>query len=384
MASLRARHSRSCALGGIESAVPESGKLDGCTCHPSYSIRHHAGANKYVTKKLDPPANKQLKKARAQLARFEDDVEKGAIVGERIKFATWAEEWLHALEQDKKSPATIGAYSTTIEMFKQHVGEKYLHEIRPSHIEAFRRSMEKVSPTTRNKHVRYLSACFNKAVKLERLQRSPVRLEKDPETPQRGSYFTAVEVKKIAAAMEDGVCKRFFLAALRTGMRASELLTLRWRNVDTENCIIRVRESLSNRQAWSPKSKASNREVDIDPDTAKLFAEWKKKESGQEDELVFLRPDGKPLTNEDATKRILYPAMERAGVPREDGEGMLRVFHSLRDTYAATALAAGLPMYDLSLQLGHSSMQVTETRYAHLETTARAKGAALLGGQFAA
>lgn len=384
MASLRARHSRSCALGGVETRVPDSGKVDGCSCHPSYSIRHHAGSNKYVTKKLEAPANKQLKKAQAQLARFEDDVEKGAIVGERIKFATWAEEWLKGLEIDRKSPATIGAYSTTVEMFKQHVGDRFLHEIRPTHIEAFRRSMEKVTPTTRNKHVRYLSACFNAAVKQERLQRSPVRLEKDPETPQRGSYFTSDEIKKIAAAMEDGVYKRFFLAALRTGMRASELITLRWKNVDTEGGIIRVRDSLSARQAWRPKSAASRREVFLDPDTAKLFGQWRKEADAEPDEFVFVRLDGKPLTNEDATKRILYPAMERAGVVREDDEGVQRVFHSLRDTYAATWLKAGKPLYDLSLQLGHSSISVTEKRYAHLEQEARRERVADLAASFAA
>jgi integrase len=294
-----------------------------------------------------------------------------------------ADEWLRGLEQDQKSPATIGAYSTTVELFKTHTGDKFLHEIRPGHIEAFRRSMEDVSPTTRNKHVRYLSACFNSAVKLEKLSRSPVKLAKDPETAQRGSYFTSDEIKKIAAAMDDGVYKRFFLAALRTGMRASELIALRWRNVDTEGGIIRVRDSLSNRQAWKPKTAASRREVFLDPETAKLFATWRDEADPESSDHVFLRLDGKPLTNEDATKRILYPAMERAEVPREDDEGIQRVFHSLRDTYAATWLKAGKPLYDLSLQLGHSSISVTEKRYAHLEQEARRERVADLAASFA-
>src|SRR4051812_15243390 len=65
VASLRARHSRSCELGGKETAAPEDGqrKILGCTCRPTYSIRHHLGGNRYVSKKLDGPAKKQLAKA---------------------------------------------------------------------------------------------------------------------------------------------------------------------------------------------------------------------------------------------------------------------------------------------------------------------------------
>jgi integrase len=167
-------------------------------------------------------------------------------------------------------------------------------------------------------------------------------------------------------------------------MRASELISLRWANVNTDEGIIRVRESLSNRQAWQPKSKASRREVFLDPTTAQMFAAWRKTDGAEPDNLVFRRPDGKPLTNEDATKRVLYPAMVKAGVPREDDEGVQRVFHSLRDTYAAAVLGAGKSIYWLSVQLGHSSIQVTEQRYAHLEQAARAREAADLGDKFAA
>ena len=42
MAAIRARHSRACALEGKETAGPtrEAEKIPGCTCRPSYSIRH--------------------------------------------------------------------------------------------------------------------------------------------------------------------------------------------------------------------------------------------------------------------------------------------------------------------------------------------------------
>ena len=48
MASLRARHSRLCALGGIETRGPltERARIPGCDCKPLYSIRGARGANR--------------------------------------------------------------------------------------------------------------------------------------------------------------------------------------------------------------------------------------------------------------------------------------------------------------------------------------------------
>jgi integrase len=47
-------------------------------------------------------------------------------------------------------------------------------------------------------------------------------------------------------------------------------------------------------------------------------------------------------------------------------------------------LAAGKSIYWLSTQLGHSSIQVTEQRYAQLEAAEKAKAAADLADKFAA
>jgi len=41
-------------------------------------------------------------------------------------------------------------------------------------------------------------------------------------------------------------------------------------------------------------------------------------------------------------------------------------FHDLRHTYASMAISAGVPLNDLKVVLGHSSISVTADTYGHL------------------
>lgn len=61
----------------------------------------------------------------------------------------------------------------------------------------------------------------------------------------------------------------------------------------------------------------------------------------------------------------LYPAMERAGVPRLGPTGEKRTFHSFRHTFAKRALEEGRQITWLSRHLGHSSLKVTDEVYGH-------------------
>ena len=68
-------------------------------------------------------------------------------------------------------------------------------------------------------------------------------------------------------------------------------------------------------------------------------------------------------------RRDWHPALEAAGLPP-------RRVYDLRHTFASTALAAGISLYELSRYMG-ASVRVLEMHYAHLvrdaEETARAK-----------
>jgi integrase len=74
--------------------------------------------------------------------------------------------------------------------------------------------------------------------------------------------------------------------------------------------------------------------------------------------------------------------MKRAGIDRVGPTGEKRTWHSFRHTYARVALEHGAPIFWLSRQLGHSSVQVTQDVYGHWSRSARKAEAAKLQGAF--
>lgn len=66
--------------------------------------------------------------------------------------------------------------------------------------------------------------------------------------------------------------------------------------------------------------------------------------------------------------------------PRADRED--RTWHSLRHTYARVVLEKGAPIFWLSRQLGHSSVQVTQNVYGHWSRSARKTEVEKLAGAF--
>ena len=107
---------------------------------------------------------------------------------------------------------------------------------------------------------------------------------------------------------------------------------------------------------------------------------WGESGSPEGDLLVFPGETPSGRLGVDVARRILYPAMTAAGVPRTGPTGEDRTFHSLRHTYARVCLENGLQLSWLSKQLGHSSTNVTDTVYGHWSRKgAKAENAKLEG-----
>lgn len=81
-------------------------------------------------------------------------------------------------------------------------------------------------------------------------------------------------------------------------------------------------------------------------------------------------------------RRELYPALERAGIPRVGPTREKRTFHSLRHTFARIAIEQNRPIFLLSKHLGHSSLDVTSSVYGHFEKATRQREAQAMAGAF--
>lgn len=146
-----------------------------------------------------------------------------------------------------------------------------------------------------------------------------------------------------------------FLAA--TGLRWSELIALRWKDLELNGSrpYVKVRRAIVRGHIKPPKTKYGRREIPIPFRIADELRACR----GSEDDLVFAAENGAPLRQENVRRRILAPAAEEAGVSWIG-------FHTFRHTRASLLFAAGRNPKQVQEWLGHHSAAFTLDTYAHL------------------
>ena len=150
-------------------------------------------------------------------------------------------------------------------------------------------------------------------------------------------------------------------SAILTGLRQSELLGLRWRDIDFDEELIRVRSALDRHgNDVPPKTEHAVRDVILIPALADLLREHRETSAfkGSED-YVFASRVGTPLHWRNVARRGLNPALAKAGIEP------LR-WHDLRHTFASLLIAGGANVVFTSRQLGHGSSDITLRVYSHL------------------
>ncbi len=155
-------------------------------------------------------------------------------------------------------------------------------------------------------------------------------------------------------------------------MRQSELLGLRWPDIDWNKKPIRVQRQLrrdfNNENFFiSPKSKAGIRTILLGFNgIAKLQEHWQRHYQARilagnrwvDIELIFPTSIGTPVCHSNLVKHFKQ-IIERAGLPA------IR-FHDLPHSSASLMLNHGVPSIIASRRLGHSRVSITLDTYGHL------------------
>ena len=173
-----------------------------------------------------------------------------------------------------------------------------------------------------------------------------------------------------------------FLAG--TGLRWGELAGLHWDNLRLDVNTVTVRDVLSAGEIKPYPKSRKQRHVplfdwviaDIDLAVPRAICEAKHAVGVCQSGLVFHTVTGAPLDDRNFSRRVLKPALERAGL------GDLGVtLHDLRHTYASWLVQAGIPLERVAELLGHASITTTQI-YAHLMPAKHDDLAAALGANW--
>jgi integrase len=82
---------------------------------------------------------------------------------------------------------------------------------------------------------------------------------------------------------------------------------------------------------------------------------------------ILLTPEGADWSKgTNNVARILYRALERAGIERLDAAGQKLDLHALRHAAATRWARAGVPIVHAQALLGHSDVRLTSKVYTHV------------------
>lgn len=375
-----------------------------------------------------------------------DDVERdlknqrdrGSLVIRNAALSAYAAGWLHS-RRAEVSRQTLHGYATYVERYidRHAIGAKRIGSIDVMAVSDFYADLldgagrdtvdgkgratpaAPISPETVRGVHRVLSLILKRATVDGVLYVNPCSVAKPPkddrddgdeqEHQERG--LDPLDARRLLTALEGTEVSRAAAVALGTGLRRSELLALRWQDVDMQAKELRVNGKLEQVQGVverkATKTKRSRRTVPFSGAIAAVFRAQRahvaeRKLAAQKDGVwvdggwVFptlaesvtktgdALPAGRcwtPNAFAQAWRRAMDTANGRllgeyvaSGGDVHDFMPLSAGIHALRHTYATMQLRAGVRDEIVSRRLGHSSSLVTRSVYSHATAEEKREG----------
>lgn len=232
-----------------------------------------------------------------------------------------------------------------VELIKSFFGNKNLDEIMTNDVENFityLKEKKKLSNATVNRYLSALKKIYNIAIANEMIIKSPCKnIKQLKENNQKIRYLTAEEEKRLFEEIPERI-KPIIITALHTGLRRSNILYLKWENIDFDFNFIEILKQ-DNKGHKTIKIPLSDTLLNVLNNIEKTS------------EYVFVNPQtNMPYDN---IRKAFKNACDRAGI--KDFR-----FHDLRHTVATRLVEKGVDIRTVQEIMAHSSIMTTQ-RYMH-------------------
>lgn len=194
---------------------------------------------------------------------------------------------------------------------------------------------------TINRYGDYLAAIFNFGERVGLITNNPVKGRRKAKEVPREVKLTVADIEKIMDAAEPHIrwaIEVCFNLGTRSG--ASELLALKWENVDFEKAQVRI---------FAIKTKTYRTVPVSESFLQRLKEQFRVAET---DHLIEYK--GRPIKN---IAKGFRSACKAAGIPYHAR------MYDLRHMYASTMLASGADLKAVSLLMGHADVTMTANTY---------------------
>ena len=285
-------------------------------------------------------------------------------------FLTAIEEWL----ERKRTELRHDTYESYLCTYFAHVKPYFklkalkLRDITPKVIAGYmdQKRIEGLSADTIMKHRVIFNGVFKDAVRFGDLSSNPAVgiTVKDQKEDFCGTAYTPAMAKMLLSAVKGDPIEPAVYLGLYLGLRRSEVVGLRWSDIDFEQGVVHVRNTVVRYSTVSEqeqtKNQTSRRDLYLPEGLRKYLIEMENFPGVgfSENKHICQWPDGQIYEPSYISHRF-HKVLERCGLP------IIR-FHDLRHTAGSMLINEGQSILQVQNFLGHKKASTTLDIYSHV------------------
>jgi integrase len=327
------------------------------------------------------------------------DADQGRLVESKATVGELLERWFETAEADFSPKTALETRGFLDRNLLPGLGHVRLAKLRAEHIDAFYRELRQrggkggrpMAPATVRRIHGVLRRALGQAVKWRWIAHNPAADATPPRVPVHDLRppDPAGIARLFAFAMDtDPDLATFVILAAATGARRSELVALRWSDIDADRAVMTVaRGIVMGRQGLVEKDTKTHqaRRVSLDPTTMTALAAHRERALARAAEAAAIVPSDAFVFTEDVAGRTPWrpDSTTRAFNRLRDRAGLRDVrLHDLRHYVATRLLASGVDVRTVAGRLGHRNAATTLNVYSHFVPEADQAAAGVLGALF--
>lgn len=289
--------------------------------------------------------------------------------------------WYETFKTDI-SNITLNSYKATHGKLLTYFNDRAIQDITKREYQQFLNEMGlKFAKTTNRKMNGFIRTCVKEAIDEDLIKTDFTRkvtitgLASKKSSEKFLDYKSSQKLLKyLAEHRHECLEYPMLIVSLSTGIRFGELIGLTIDHVDLKASRIAITKQWQYKEGggFGPlKNEASVRKISVDKLTLTVLKELilkVKNDAGNENQLVFYQPDSpiQVVTN-DRLNDVLRRCIRNLKITP------IITAHGLRHTHASILLYKGISLLYVSERLGHASLDITTSTYAHLMKELREK-----------
>ena len=215
----------------------------------------------------------------------------------------------------------------------------------------------KRAKATRAKIRNLMSALFHHAMRYEWVDRNPIKLVRQSAKRERVPDVLELSELQLLLSRLELRERTLVLLDAATGLRVSELLALRWEDVDFKSLELRVTRAIWHQVIGECKTEASAKPVPLDVYMAEDLLRWKRTSPYPlMSDWVFASPHAQGRQTywpDNLMKRHIRPAAREAGIHKNIG------WHTFRHTFGTLLKDNGEDVKTVQELLRHANSRIT-------------------------